>query len=337
MSPWQWRELASANLSAVLPVPYPNGYADGRVDAWNGMTVMGSKLCMAGVGGHTDGGGNEGYLLDLKAPSPSWEMRGTPTPTSLQQVDVTHYLDGRPSSSHTYYSLFADKARNKIFRMGLQSAWGSGNFQRPKVDAFSLTTNDWDAANTWPDVPEAVDYARSQAQHPVTGDIYVVGATRLWRFNLAAGTWTGLASMPDNGSGAYYHPMVFDSTRNRFIVLGDAYATPAGILIYDVAANSWSKSTLTGASANAVASAGGQMAHYLKAIDRFVVTAGAAGGVLHQVDAATLIATPLATTGGSAMPASLYGPFQKLQHVPELGGLAYQPRGNSKLWFLATE
>ena len=133
-------------------------FDDGQADVF---------LVMAGVGGHADYGGNEGYSIDLSAASPQWTMLNQPTADADMRIDVTHYLDGRPTASHTYYSIFGSAARNKLFRFGIGSAYGSGNFQRPKVDSFNLGTNDWDAANTWPDIPGSFNYQYAMAKPKV--------------------------------------------------------------------------------------------------------------------------------------------------------------------------
>jgi hypothetical protein len=337
LAPWQWVELASADLSTVSPTAVPGGgigARTSRIDAWNGITAVGGKVCMAGVGGHADWAGNEGYECDLLAESPTWTMLNQPSANADIRVDVTHYADGRPTSSHTYYALHADPVRNKIFRVGVGSAWGSGNFQARTVDSFNLTTNDWDAA-TWPSVPESLSIALAQCQNPVTGDIYACGVTRLWRFNLAAGTWTQLALIPNSGSATYYRSSLVDPVRNRVIVLGNAYATPAGILVYDIAAGIWSTATLTGAQASTVAAQTGDVAYYDAQLDKYLMFPG--GSTVIEIDPVTLGTSLRGTSGGGAMLDSINGVFQKIVYVSELKGYAYQVRGASKLWFLASE
>lgn len=340
LAAWQWTELTTADISEVGPAFNPGaglvGAARvGRVDAWNGMAAYGASVVMAGVGGHTDWGGNEGYRCNLGAASPVWEMLNTPTPEAQMSIDVTHYGDGRPTSSHTYYGLWASVSRTRLFRFGLGSAYGSGNFQRQNVDAFSLVSNDWDAASTWPEVPESLVYGKAQCQDPTTGNVYVVGNTRLWRFNMSAGTWTQLALIPNNGTAAYYRASIFDTSRNQIVVLGDAYATPAGIMIYSVAGDSWSTATLTGTYASTVAAESGGQAHYSATDDRIYYFGGSGAQVI-EVSPSTW-ATSLRSTTGGTPPNPIHGVFQKAVHVPALGGYAYQPRGDSNLWFLASE
>jgi hypothetical protein len=175
----------------------------------------------------------------------------------------------------------------------------------------------------------------AQVQDPVTGNIYACGNTKLWRFNRAAGTWTQLASIPNNGSATYYQASVFDTARNRVVVLGDAYRTTTGILVYDVATDAWSTANLTGALAATVAAASGDFAHYNAKLDKYLFFQGASTVI--DVDPATWATSARTTTGGSGMTDSINGVFQKVAFVPSMRGYAYQVQGASKLWFLASE
>jgi hypothetical protein len=342
MSAWQWVELPLAHLAVIGPAITPGlslggGYRSARIDAWNGMTSLGTSIYMAGVGGHADYAGNEGYQCDLAQSAPQWVMLSEPTPDSEVTLNTTHYKDGRPTSSHTYYSLFTDSLRNKVFRFGIGSGYGDGNFNRPTVDAFDLTKNDWDAANTWASVPESIGLGKAQTQHPITGDVYVLGDTKLWRFNRSNATWTQLAEIPQNGTAGYYRASMVDTTRNRLVILGDRYKTPTGILIYDMANNTWSNDqTLKGSYAAQTAAETGNVGYYNAETDTYLVKTSEAGQVL-EVEPDTLTTKLVATTGGDGVPNAANGVFGKFVAVPALGGYAYQPTGNARMWFLASK
>jgi hypothetical protein len=330
-----WLEIPTADLRLVGPAVVPGrGAAASRIDAWNGMAALDTRVCMAGVGGHADWGGNEGYCCDLAAELPVWTMLNDPTPSNLITIDTTHYLDGRPTSSHTYYSLHGDTRRNKVFRLGIGSAFGTGNYQRPNVDAFDLTLNDWDRAGTWPDVPEAVGIGRSQAQDSVTGDVYVAGLMRLWRFRMSSGTWTALAPMPQNATAVYYRAAAVDPLRQRVVFFGDAYRTPLGALVYDIAANTWHSTYLSGPYAATVAAAAGHQAHYHHGTDRFLLKTSSAGQLI-EVHPETLATRTLDTAQAASVPNAVNGVFGKFVHLPLLDGYAYQPSGTQRLWFLS--
>lgn len=335
MGPWQWLELPSADLAAVGPDHNPgNGYRSARINAWNGMTALGSQVCMAGVGGHADWAGNEAYRCDLSQDMPAWEMLCQPTADEFLVRDEKYYRDGRPTSSHTYYALHADRRRSKIFRLGIGSAYGTGNFQRPTVDAFDLTVNDWDPEDTWPEAPDSLGIGMSQTQNPQTGDVYVVGRTRLWRFRMESGTWTALASMPQNGTAAYYRASAVDVQRQRVVIFGNQYETPVGILIYDIASNTWLNASLTGAMAEMVAAQAGHCAFYAATQDRFLLKTSRAGEVV-EIHPESFETRAVLVSGADAVPNAVNGVFGKFVHVPALGGFGYQPDGRQKLWFLA--
>ena len=337
MTPFQWVELPSADILAVGPNFRPGGGASGRearIEAWNGITGMGGVIYMAGVGGHADWGGNEGYRCDLTVASPVWEMLGAPTPDQFITVDTAYYLDGRPTASHTYYALHADARRQKVFRMGIGSAWGSGNFQRPNVDAFDLATRDWDAASTWPSVPENPGIGKSQAQDLETGDAYVVGSNRLWRFKMETGQWTGLASVPSQGYAAYTRASAVDTRRKRFVVFGNGYRLPVGIMVYDIAANTWTTPELTGPAAARAAVQGGHSAFYSARLDRFILKTSSAGELI-EIHPETFATRFLTSINAAAVPNAVNGVFGKFFYLQALGGFAYQPTGRDKLWFLS--
>jgi hypothetical protein len=334
LAAWEWTEIATASIAGVVPSPQPTGGPTSRINAWNGMTCVGSLVCMAGVGGHADWSGNEGYGCELMTETPTWSLLNQPTANADLTIDTEYYADGKPTSSHTYYQLHGDVARSRIFRMGIGSAWGSGNYQRSNVDAFDLTAGDWDTANTWPDVPDTTSIARAQARDYATDDVWACGAVRVSRWNSAAGEWEQKANLPNNGSATYYRASVFDAIRQRYVVLGDAFRTPNGGLVYSVSGNLWSTVDLTGASASAVAAAAGNVAYHDVPNDRYLVFLGS--GAVVTVDPVTWEATPLSTTGGPP-PAAVNGVFQKAVWVPAMKGYAYQPSGTSNLWFLASE
>ena len=340
MTAWQWYEIATAEIATVGPNYNPGAALNGgskrnRVDAWNGIAVVDSSVYMAGVGGHADYGGNEGYGCNLAAEAPVWVMLNQPTPDAQIALNASHYADGRPTSSHTYYALHGDWKRKKIFRMGTGVTYGNGNWSFANVDAFDIAARDWDRASQWPSVPEQPSYGNAQVQHPDTGDIYVVGNTRLWRFSQSEGAWLQLAAIPQNGTAAYGRATVVDSRRNRLVVLGNAYRTPVGILIYDLLNNRWDDSAfMTGADASKVGSYLGNCGHHNLAIDKYIIKTDNAGEVL-TVDPNNYSVGRLTTIGGDSIPAAVNRVWGKFAAIPALGGYVYQPSGVDKLWFLA--
>lgn len=351
LAAWQWYEIPGTAMSNTVPSPAPTGGAANRVEAWNGIAVLGMDVYLAGVGGHDDYWGNEAYKIATSADSPGAPiLLRQPTPAADYLTDTDYFADGRPTSSHTYYALQSDQSRNRIFRFGVGSGCGTGNHITPNVDAFNLTLGDWDAADFWADVPESISNGLSICKHRTTGDVYIAGASKMWRWNRSDASFTILTDQwptGGNGTATAARASLIDTVRNRLVVLGNSYATPAGVMILDLSNNTWSTATLTGALASMVAAQAGNAAHYDVGLDKYLVrrswaAAGdpptfLAGGEILLVDPVTWAVTALATTGGSGIPATNAGVFGLLQQAPELAGYFFLPTGTSNLRFLAGE
>ena len=138
----EWVELPSADLRQVLPDIMPGGGYYGRIDAWNGFAadVVNNVVYLGAAGGHADYAGNEVYAIDLTAAAPTWTLETQPSPASAYTIDEPYYLDGLPSSMHTYYSMWFVEPRGMLFRFPGGSTWGSGNGNTPHIDAWDPAT-----------------------------------------------------------------------------------------------------------------------------------------------------------------------------------------------------
>jgi hypothetical protein len=343
LAQWEWVELTgTAELSGAIPsdlTGFSTGGASpsGRINAWNGFAASGRSVYIAGMGGHADWPGNEAYQIDLDAAIPAWVMLREPSPQATWSSNVAYYSDGRPSSAHLYYALHA--VGNEIIRVMNGSQWGDGNGQDTEVVAFDLATNDWRAEGTYADAP-STSLARAICQDPSDGTIYFTGDTHLHRRHPTTGVWTQLAAWPNNGSATYYRASAVDTTRERVVFFGDAYRTPLGGFVYDIAGNSMStidfNSADSNASATAVAAQAGNSAWYDATLDRFIAKTGT-GNNVYLVHPTTWAVTEQATTGGGTIVNAVNGTLNRFVHVPDLGGIYYQPSHASNGWFLATE
>lgn len=304
-----------------------------RLNAWTGLAVVGSRIVTCGVGGHADYAGNEGYAWDLSVSSPGAPvMLNAPTPAAQVTYNAEYYADGRPTSSHTYYSLHGVESLNRVFRFGIGSAWGDGNFQRPNVDAFNLATGDWDAANTWADVPGDTSIGRGQCQDAGTGNVYVSTATGVYRWEAATQTYTSIGNIPNGPAGSTYRPMAYDHTRGNLVVFGDN-SVAGRINVHNGA--SWSSPSLTGSYITEVSGFNGHYGHYDAGLDLFLIRENGAGGRILTVHPTTWATGVLSVTGGAGITAAVNGVFGKFQRMPALSGYVYIPRTNSNVWFLA--
>lgn len=345
---WHWARIPGSDLSSVSPaVPVP-GNLRNRIDAWNGLAAdrRRSRLYSAGNGGHADYAGNEVYEIDLSVDAPRWVMLREPTvpenivaSSASKGIHNDYYLDGRPSSTHTYYALNYLASRNAIFKFGSGSIWGSGNERNWKTDAFSMAANDWMPAGTWPDVVPGTrkdSTGASICMNPSTEEIYVA-ALGLRRFDPRTGTFTRLEGRwPQNATAAYTRACAVDTRRNRIAYFGDAYRVPTGGLVYDIASDSFIRIDFTGDGVAELTAKGSNFAWYDPRLDRFLLKSQVASNV-YAIDPDTFVSTLVKTTGGEDMPNARNGVHTRWQRLPALGGYAYYARHGDGIWFLATE
>jgi len=345
---WEWVELTGAVFSDTVPSPQPLGSLDGRLRAWNGFAVKGTKIITAGIGGHDDWAGNEAMQIELGVDSPT---APTLLKTSSLEADyiqnANYYADGRPTSSHTYRALHYDATRNKVFRMGVGSAYGNGTYQTGSVDAFDLTTNEWDTANTWTDVPALPVGTYPQVQHPTTGDIYIFTVSGLYRWNVSDASYDLLATLPSGADQVQGAAIVIDLARDRLVMFGNRYNEGVAVVLFDLTAETFSVDAMTGTYATRIAAQAGSTAHHNTAIDKYIVrcsdtsTPGnkVTGGEILTVDPDTWATDAQATTGGSGIPACAQengpGVYGRFGYMPALNGYAYMPIPSGGVWFLA--
>ncbi len=343
----EWREISGTSMSLAVPTVAPSGHPGGRVDAWTSMAVdsAGGRVWSPANGGHSDYAGNEVVLLNLMADAPAWSIIRQPTPAASYTWDQQFYLDGRPSSSHTYYANHYIPQLNKLMRLDDGSTWGSGSGGGTIPHSFNLDTNDWDGAGTypntyWPTASGMADPGKSgTAIDRSTGDIYFMGpaADQLSRFNAST---LGFDRLAYNGTGSqvfYYRPAVFDHTRGRLMYFSSPY-TAAGVgKAWLKSTNTWSNVTFTGAAATAIG-AEGSGADYCDGSDRFIVKA-MTGATVYAVHPTTFEAVALTTTGGippDAITNNRYGIFGSFKYVAALGGFIHIPTHAANAWFLRT-
>lgn len=341
MAVGQWKELASADLAQVVPTTQPGGYYSARIDAWNGFAAdtVNGKLYLGGAGGHADYAGNEVYSLDLNAAAPQWVLERQPSPSAAYTVDKPLYTDGRPSPTHTYYTLWFIEGRGKLFRFGGGATWGSGNGSTDHIESWNPATKDWDPDGTNPRLAGPT-YESPTAKHPYSGDVYQIGSdNHLRRWTQATGTVSDLGDA-GAGTGSFYDfykaPAVVDPVGDRLLLLSDGAAPSGSVRVYDIKKATWSQIALTGSVATSVAAKESQgMAFYDSCAKKIVVKTGNGGEVL-ALDPGNMSTTTIATSGATVEdPAN--GVHTLFQSLPTLGGYAYQPRHSTKLYFLATQ
>jgi hypothetical protein len=351
-SPWQWIHIPGTDLSSVVPQPPVPGSPRSRINAWNGLAadIHTNRLFSAANGGHADYSGNGVYEIDLSADSPRWKMLRAPTPEAeivasngSKGIFYDYYLDGRPSSTHTYYALQFLASRNAIFKFGAGSLWGTGNEANWKIDGFSLSDKDWHPPGTWPEVTpgsrKAVT-ASSICMDPVTEVVYVAAPDALRSFEPASGEVTKLARWVENSTAVRARACAVDPVRGKIVYFGDGYRAPTGGLVYDMRSKKLTRMRFSGELASQITSRKHHFAWYDPALDRFLLKTNVRDK-LYAIHPETYAVEQVKTKGGDSLPNAVNGVHTRWQRLPGLGGYAYYPRSGSGpetgVWFLATE
>jgi hypothetical protein len=337
-----WAPLASADLANVTPTISPGGSLSGRIDAWNGFAAdtLTSRMYLGGAGGHADYAGNEVYSIDMMQAAPAWLIETQPSPASAYTVDTPYYADGRPSPTHTYYTLWFIEGRSKLFRFAGAATWGTGNGGTDRIDSWDPTAKAWDPDGTNPHMGKSPTYEAPTAKNLLTGDVYQLQAdNHLYRWTQATNTVTDLG-MAEGGTDSFYDlnksPAVVDTAGGRLLFLSDSAAAANHVRAYDLVTKKWSTAAALGPAASMVTARESQaMAFFDYCMNRIVVKT-TSGGAVFAIDPATLTATTLSTSG-TAPGDAINGVHTLFQSLPKLGGYAYQPSHGETLYFLATQ
>ncbi len=347
IEPFHWHNIPGTSLAeAPLEIRVP-GNPGTRIGAWNGMAAdrYTNRLYTAANGGHADYAGNEVCEINLSEDEPRWRILRQPTAPeyivkSMTRDDVhDYYLDGRPASTHTYYSLQFLPSRNAVFKFAAGSLWGSGGLANWKTDAFSLRNDDWQPAGTWPDVVPGSRKsvtARAICLDPSTDQVYVAAPRELRRFDPSTGEYELLSRWPNNSSAVFARGCAVDIDRKTVVFFGDAYHRPDGGFLYDIRANELREIRFSGEDADEIVKPHYNFAWYDVPSRRFLLKTRD-GGKVHAIDPETFEVSIVETTGGAGVPDAVTGVQTRWQWLPALGGYAFYPAYRSGIWFLATE
>jgi len=241
--------------------------------------------------------------------------------------DAEYYADGRPASRHTYYGVTFDQWNDRVMLFG-GARFQIGAFPL-NIDSYNLIANSYSPQGTHPDAPSVLKGTQAVALDPNTGDVYLAQDAVLGRWNRSTNTVQTLSpSGPDAFGGEA--ASAFDTARGRILFAGGFlddhhYYTPS--------TNTWTAITFTGPNAANMTSDKMGM-FYDPVLDRFLVRNSSSGGTIYQINPSTFEVTTLATTGGSSIPSTLNGPYNKFLYLPRLGGAVYVPTYDGNAWFL---
>jgi len=303
-----------------------------KVVAWTGFAIdtRDSSLYSAANGGHMDYAGNEVDRIRLSDSAPAWTEVRPATPVAQVVASTTYYADGRPTSRHSYYGEVVNEQRNRVMTLG-GSRYGVG-FVIGTVDGFNLATNDWDAAQSYPDGLSELAGTAGPAivDDKASGDIYMFANWNVLRWSNATNAWTRVLS--NTSTYGQYSASAFDSRRNRILLVGGVGNDHA---TYTPASNSMQAVTFTGPQAAAMTGNGNGMV-YDPQLDAFLMRSADAGGTIYRIDAQTFAVTAMAVSGATSIPAAQNGVWRRFLYVPALKGVVYVPTYSDNLWFLRT-
>jgi hypothetical protein len=341
----EWVEISGSNMSAcpISVVTYPprgNTGPSSKIEAWTSLVLdpTASVLYSPANGGHKDYGGSEVDAITLTDDAPEWsEVCPSCTAAELPDHDATtglsNYYGSKPVSRHTFYGASFNPVRNRVHIYG-GAAYTTG-YKLSTMDGYNPSTDTWDAAATYTNVPSGVigiDYPA--CSDPVTGDVYWFSANNVFKWTSTTNVWSTAASGPWAQAGA----AIFDSSRNRILIFGgdSSYTGTASASHVYTLGSTTSTVTFTGAGASSIQEQNYCGAVYDPVGDRFLVRTRVSGGTVYQIHPTTWDVTAFSTSGGGSVPAAVAGVFHRWLYVPALGGIVFAPTYSGNLWFLRT-
>jgi hypothetical protein len=354
----EWREISGTAPSTIGVYNYPTSNNSNFVDPWCGFAIdtRTNEVYSLANGGHADYYGNEVVSIVLNSGSPTWGTRLARS--ALQYVprqvesggysNITgYYLDGKPTSAHTYYSQQFIEARNRAIRFGVGSCSDVGN-PTGDVNGFNPSTNTWDVSSTYSNMPgsSSAVTGRPVCKHPTTEDVYYfLSNAAVYKWTQATNTWAQVnANAPLNES--MEAAVAYDSTLNRILILRGSNGTESKgggyCATYDTTTNLFTARVLIGAAATTVmANKSGIGMVYIPALAAYLVKLGnTAGSETYKIDASTFETTVFSTTGGASIPIThdVSGDsdnvYTRFLYAPSLGGVVYFPKYSANAWFL---
>jgi hypothetical protein len=333
LAPGEWYQIPNTAMSSAAPAsPQPPGGSGpaSKVIAWTSFVVdtRTSKVYSVANGGHFDYAGNEVDVLDLERDQPLWSQLLAPTPTAQLTNCQSYYADDRPVSRHSYYGVTFNEIDDRIMLFGGANWCSNGGFHSA-ISSYNIGANSYNGSGTHPTMPAPFGTLSSYILDPSTGDVYASVSQTISRWNRSSNTFTPLNA---TGTGAWGYTMAaFDTSRGRLLILGGADRDHH---LYTVSSNAFSQVTISGANASLVTGAQQESMVYVAAMDRFLIRQGGTGGAVQQVDPTNFAVTALVTTGGTAIPSTQNGPYNKFLYVPRLRGAVYVPSYPGNAWFL---
>jgi hypothetical protein len=334
--------LAGHAINEWVAIPNTAGAGGSAVDAYSGFAYndLTDEIIIALAGGHTNSSDNRVVSLRLTDDAPTWQQRSAQTANVTQ--DVAYYSDGKPASRHVYSTCHFVPQLNRLMTFGVRFAYGAA-FTFSKVDGFSLDTNLWDRAGTWPDAPSG-HYGAVMIR--ATGDVWT---SALSRWSPSSNTWS--QPIATRTSDYVRWPIAHDLRRNQLFTLnwGDGEGGGSAALSASrVPLGRSAQISVTFHSSSALDSFAAEAPSYAAmdydiANDRFLFYSGqgnAAGRiyVITPNDTNVWDMSLLTLGAASALPPATPGSGvqNRFRYAPALRGFVLLPFAGSNLYFIRT-
>ncbi len=185
-----WYEIPDTKLESVLPetISYGNTGPNSIITAWSGGTFNSdSNRLIVWGGGHADYAGNAIYTFDIN--TLQWERTWGPSLVEMIPQNPTEsieeYLDGNPSSRHTYDGLvYLPEPYSKLWSQG-GSRWKNG-YGTNATWQFDFTEDSWQRLEDAPDTHLGL----TSAYDSTSNNIFVRSTYNINRYSVEEDEWT---------------------------------------------------------------------------------------------------------------------------------------------------
>ncbi len=312
--------------------------------AYSAPGLVGTKVVLAGPGGHDNYGKNHVTAIDIGVESPAWTLLHAASPVIA--ASGPYEADGQPAAEHCYNSVLRKKGTNVLLRMYTRFTDPSAD-SYPASNGFDLDINTWAPAGTYADAPD-----QPQVQDD-DGNLYVVGHNffDILKYVPSTNTWSTIFH---GSNDLKSYPQAWDSKRKRIFTFcygdGQGTGTP-GLTCFTVDPQNPTPVYITFNSSSAYTAwlalqAQYQAVEYDRPNDCFWVypPINATSGFDGNGGTTVYKVTPNGTTVWDisvqsvtgAPPAATVSSLSRFRAVPELGGFVCMPGGAVPMAFFKT-
>ena len=344
----RWVEIPGTVLAGSPGAPGENpldvyAMSNRSIGAYSGMALREDtcEVWVAAAGGHSDSSDNSVRSIAIATDAPVWQLRCAASAQADRQVDVPYYMDGKPTSRHTYWSTHWSSTRRRLMLHRTRFSYGSA-VSFDDSNGFNADTNTWDAKNTW-------SHGQTAQCRDANDNVWAMNGTSLYRWTPASDTWAQTANF---GGAAFPNgPMAYDAARRQLVAIawGDGQGYGANALnAWKISADGTGRQAITfNPSAAYSQFATDRLAYaaleYDADNDRFLAY-GAQAGATDRIYVVTpnagttwdMSLLPLDSAGVVPVDAGPAGLMSKFRYVPALKGFVLFTSAVNNLYFLRT-